>query len=166
MSDRTVADDTLTPGASTTCWDPTGWAEPMYSATTALRMAALRASSSPAVGGVFASAGIGGGHRSQVWGSDPLRPDRSESDTPLCWHSTLVSAEPSRTAIDRQQARFSRILPPAAASRGQAVATNIRLVMAGPRAMLAPSTSRVSVPSGARAWIRAVVPGVSPWSPR
>ena len=46
MSERTVAEDTLTPGASTTCWDPTGWADPMYSATTALRMAALRASSS------------------------------------------------------------------------------------------------------------------------
>ncbi len=48
MSERTVAEDTLTPGASTTCWDPTGWAEPMYSVTTALRIAALRASS-PAV---------------------------------------------------------------------------------------------------------------------
>ena len=46
MSDRTVADDTLTPADSTTCWDPTGWAEPMYSVTTALRMAALRLSSS------------------------------------------------------------------------------------------------------------------------
>ena len=44
MSDRTVADETLTPGASTTCWDPTGWADPMYSVTTALRMAALRGS--------------------------------------------------------------------------------------------------------------------------
>ena len=42
MSERTVADETLTPGASTTCWEPTGWAEPMYSVTTALRMAALR----------------------------------------------------------------------------------------------------------------------------
>ena len=51
MSERTVAEETLTPGASTTCWDPTGWAEPMYSVTTALRMAALRPSSSdPAVG--------------------------------------------------------------------------------------------------------------------
>ena len=46
MSDRTVAEDTLTPADSTTCWDPTGWAEPMYSVTTALRMAALRLSSS------------------------------------------------------------------------------------------------------------------------
>ena len=47
MSERTVAEDTLTPAASTTCWEPTGWAEPMYSLTTALRMAALRASRSP-----------------------------------------------------------------------------------------------------------------------
>src|SRR3974390_2559809 len=44
MSERTVADETLTPGALTTCWEPTGWAEPMYSVTTALRMAALRPS--------------------------------------------------------------------------------------------------------------------------
>src|ERR1700676_34216 len=45
MSERTVAEDTLTPGASTTCWEPTGWADAMYSVTTALRMAALRTSS-------------------------------------------------------------------------------------------------------------------------
>ncbi len=51
MSERTVADDTLTPGASTTCWEPTGWAELMYSATTALRIAALRGSSVPGGGG-------------------------------------------------------------------------------------------------------------------
>ncbi len=51
MSERTVAEDTLTPGASTTCWEPTGCAEPMYSVTTAFKMAALRASSSPAVVG-------------------------------------------------------------------------------------------------------------------
>jgi len=50
ISERTVAEDTLTPGASTTCWDPTGWAEPMYSVTTALRMAALRASRSSSSG--------------------------------------------------------------------------------------------------------------------
>ena len=45
MSLRTVADDTLTPGASATWPDPTGWAVSMYSSTTARRMAALRSSS-------------------------------------------------------------------------------------------------------------------------
>ncbi len=51
MSDRTVAEDTLTPGASTTCWDPTGCDDSMYSVTTALRTAALRESSSADVRG-------------------------------------------------------------------------------------------------------------------
>jgi len=49
MSERTVADETFTPAASTTCWEPTGCEEPMYSVTTAFRMAALRESSSAAV---------------------------------------------------------------------------------------------------------------------
>ena len=84
MSDRTVAEDTLTPGASTTCWDPTGWAEPMYSVTTALRMAALRASSSP-VSAVLSSVRlvVGGRHGVTVRGSDPGRPAPAGSDTPL-----------------------------------------------------------------------------------
>ena len=45
MSLRTVAEDTWTPGARTTCAEPTGWAVSMYSSTTARRMAALRSSS-------------------------------------------------------------------------------------------------------------------------
>jgi len=48
MSDRTVAEDTLTPGASTTCWDPTGWADPMYSVTTALRISTMTSSTNAA----------------------------------------------------------------------------------------------------------------------
>ena len=63
MSERTVAEETLTPGASTTCWEPTGWAEPMYSVTTALRMAALRASRSPgSAGWLVGAAVVGRGH--------------------------------------------------------------------------------------------------------
>src|SRR5664280_1990410 len=85
MSERTVADDTLTPGASTTCWDPTGWADPMYSLTTALRIAALRASRSPAAGCGWSLVGSSGGLR---WG----RTDGSGRSRGSCWHSILVSA--------------------------------------------------------------------------
>src|ERR1700729_3151113 len=99
MSERTVAEDTLTPGASTTCWDPTGWADPMYSVTTALRMAALRASRSPLSGSVSP------GWRSSVVGMavlmevrTPRRP-RWPDWRALRWHSTLVSAEPSGTGM-------------------------------------------------------------------
>lgn len=45
MSARMVAEETLIPGASIRCWDPTGWAEPMYSVTTVLRMADFLTSS-------------------------------------------------------------------------------------------------------------------------
>ena len=76
MSDRTVADDTLTPGASTTCWEPTGWAEPMYSVTTALKMAALRASSSPAACGLLVwSVVVGGRHGSDGVTAEPAAAD-------------------------------------------------------------------------------------------
>jgi hypothetical protein len=71
MSERTVADDTLTPGASTTCWEPTGWADAMYSVTTALRMAALRASSAPCSG---ARSSV---RLSSVVGMDLSRPRRN-----------------------------------------------------------------------------------------
>ena len=47
MSERTVADDTLTPGTLATWADPTGVAVPTYSVTTASKMAARRGSSSP-----------------------------------------------------------------------------------------------------------------------
>src|SRR5579871_2171258 len=50
MSERTVAEETLTPGRLATCWEPTGWAVPMYWATTASKMAALRASRSSRAG--------------------------------------------------------------------------------------------------------------------
>src|ERR1700722_19611822 len=46
MSLRTVADDTSTPGVPVMWADPTGSAVSMYSDTTAVRMAALRGSSS------------------------------------------------------------------------------------------------------------------------
>ena len=84
MSERTVAEDTLTPGASTTCWEPTGWAEPMYSVTTALRMAAFRASSSPASAGLSSVrllSVVGIGVRCGERASN--RPVRVESDAPL-----------------------------------------------------------------------------------
>src|ERR1700722_8500374 len=47
MSARTVADETCTPGALATWLDPTGTAVPMYSATTASRMAARREPRAP-----------------------------------------------------------------------------------------------------------------------
>src|SRR5271163_1866446 len=43
ISERTVAEDTCTPGELATCEEPTGSAVPMYSVTTASRMAARRA---------------------------------------------------------------------------------------------------------------------------
>src|ERR1700689_5567104 len=51
ISERTVAEETCDPGALATWEEPTGWAVPMYSVTTASRMAArppFRARSSPA----------------------------------------------------------------------------------------------------------------------
>jgi len=51
ISERTVAEDTCTPGEFATWEEPTGSAVPMYSVTTASKMAArlaLRARSSPA----------------------------------------------------------------------------------------------------------------------
>ena len=174
MSERTVADDTLTPGASTTCWDPTGWAEPMYSATTALRMAALRASSSPLSAVIFVcrlvSVVVGIGVTGA--GTDPASATAAGVGTPWCWHSTLVSADPLRTGTTKAPGRLPHTgLSPISADRrrqgrAHAEATNIRWVMAGPRAMVVSPTTRVKVPSGARAWMSAVVPGVSPWSPR
>jgi hypothetical protein len=44
MSERTVAEETFTPGARATWAEPTGVAVPMYSATTASSTAARRAS--------------------------------------------------------------------------------------------------------------------------
>src|SRR5271167_3397939 len=77
MSERTVADETLTPGASTTCWDPTGWAEAMYSVTTALRMAALRVSRSASPGGALSvlrssTVGMGAHQGEEVRGRAPF----------------------------------------------------------------------------------------------
>src|SRR5271165_4805742 len=98
MSERTVADDTLTPGASTTCCDPTGWADPMYSATTALRMADLRASSPPlaaVLSSVRLSSLVGMG---VTVGGANLVPGESGVSCAWCWHSTLVSADPFRAA--------------------------------------------------------------------
>src|SRR5581483_9575221 len=43
ISERTVAEETCTPGAVATCEEPTGSAVPMYSVTTASKMAARRA---------------------------------------------------------------------------------------------------------------------------
>ena len=63
MSERTVADDTLTPAASTTCWDPTGWADAMYSVTTALRIADFRRVKFSLLGRVvFGTAVVSGRH--------------------------------------------------------------------------------------------------------
>ncbi len=89
MSDRTVADETLTPGASTTCWDPTGWADPMYSVTTALRIAALRVSRSASPGGAVSAlrsstVGIGAHQGEVVRGRVPF----PEAPSYLALHST------------------------------------------------------------------------------
>ena len=161
---RTVAEETLTPGASTTCWEPTGWAEPMYSVTTALRIAALRASRSASPGGaLFGSAVIDGRHG--VHQGEVVRSGRPSRGPGRVWHSTLQSADRNRpyTPVDpggRRQPPSPVRLP------GQAEAMNIRSVMAGPRAMAASPMTRVRVPSGARDWTTAVVPGVRPLSPR
>src|ERR1700722_13202849 len=77
ISDRTVAEETCTPGALATWDEPTGSALPMYSVTTASRMAAwrsfrARASSSAAVGRTCLSLMV-------IW---------------RAWHSSLPSARP------------------------------------------------------------------------
>ena len=62
ISERTVAEDTCTPGALATWEEPTGSAVPMYSVTTASRMAArraFRARSSPATS-VSGAGSVGG----------------------------------------------------------------------------------------------------------
>ena len=149
MSERTVADETLTPGASTTCWEPTGWADPMYSVTTALRMAALRASRSASPGGALSdlrssTVGMWAHQGEVVHGRVPHRgPGR-------VWHSTLVSAGPTRpctrAAVDRPA--WAWAVGRDRSHSAQAEAMNIRSVMAGPRAMAASPMTRVRVPSG------------------
>src|SRR5271165_4261184 len=139
MSERTVADDTLTPGASTTCWEPTGCAELMYSETTALRMAALRESRTPAAGSVVAP------RMSSVVlivVGTPLfdrRPPRGRCGPCQVrrWHSTLLSADAARAAIragtsgQDRPSTWSRPSRAAGGPRGQADATYIRRVIAG-----------------------------------
>src|ERR1700677_3066916 len=65
ISERTVAEDTWTPGELATWEEPTGSAGPMYSVTTASRMAArralrARASSATSVSGVESVGGVMG----------------------------------------------------------------------------------------------------------
>ncbi len=106
----------------------------------------------------------------------PVPPTAAVGQTSVrFWHSTLVSAEPFRASLPLGAPAAGRpeavprclVRPPEAGRRrGQAGATNIRAVMAGPSAMVDSPTIRVNVPSGALDWITAVMPGVSPWSPR
>ena len=155
----------------TTCWDPTGWAEPMYSVTTALRMAALRASSSLR-GGALVWFGL-----SSVVGMGVTRWDKPAAAAAADvrrlarWHSTLVSADrladchsDGAAGVHHRPLLGGALVRPPGGDHAEA--TNIRWVMAGPRAMVVSPTTRVRVPSGALAWMRAVVPGVRPWSPR
>src|SRR5580704_14276399 len=82
ISDRTVAEETCTPGALATCEEPTGSAVPMYSVTTASRMAARRAlrarSSATASAGVarssFGVIGVPGTQVYRVPGRVPRAP--------------------------------------------------------------------------------------------
>ena len=89
MSERTVADETLTPGASTTCWEPTGWAVPMYSVTTAFRIADLRESRPASVDGgssALRSSTVGMGLTTERWCMGPGAPPGTRSD--LALHSS------------------------------------------------------------------------------
>ncbi len=57
-----MAEDTSTPGALATCEEPTGSAVPMYSVTTASKMAArrgLRARSSPVTSAAWGASAFG-----------------------------------------------------------------------------------------------------------
>ena len=78
-----MADDTLIPAARATCWEPTGWAVPMYSVTTASRMAALRGSSERAAAAP-----------SWAWLSAIGPSDLGIGAPPLGWQSILPSARP------------------------------------------------------------------------
>src|SRR5579884_1982014 len=61
ISLRTVAEETSTPGLPVMWDEPTGWAESMYSFTTALRMAALRSSSASSPPAVTCTSSPGAG---------------------------------------------------------------------------------------------------------
>ncbi len=160
MSERTVADETFTPAASTTCCEPTGCADPMYSVTTAFRMAALRESSSAAVCddpfGRLSSVVAMVASRSPSSRSAP-----GAAPTPGAsrrWHSTLVSA--GRTAASRSAGRRSRRHPRTAPKAGPLPRPGLRWAPArsGPlppapaRSGRAPAALRRRRRTSARRW--------------
>src|ERR1700722_12069746 len=120
ISERTVAEETCTPGALATWDEPTGSALPMYSVTTASRMAAWRSLRARA----SASAVAGRASLSLVVMGEP-------------WHSSVPSARPCPPATPATSPRTTRV-PSSPAVSGA-------LPGAAPGAATGPATGAPSV---------------------